>query len=125
MSINLDAMLAKRAETLGEGNKFDVEFGGKTFWVVAPELASADWNDEFNALTNDIREDLIDQATAREEFCRLLLADQVDAFVEAATKANIDPFTVLQLAMEEHREQVGKTRPRHSSANTQTRSKRR
>lgn len=71
MTIDLNAMLAKRAEVLGEGNKFDVKLGDKTFYFVAPELASSEWNDRHQAFLEDIRDGLMTSETAREEFLGL------------------------------------------------------
>lgn len=112
MTIDLNAMLAKRAEVLGEGNKFDVTLGDKTFYFVAPELASSDWNDRHQAFLEDIQEGLLTSTTAREEFLELTLEDQAEEFAQAADNIGVDPFIIAQMAFQEHAESVGKPNPR-------------
>lgn len=125
MSINMDALIAKRAEVLGEGHKFDIELGGKKFWLVAPELASEEWNRTFEALQEDLREGIVSTDDFREEFLNLLLEDQVEEFRKATEKLTVDSMTVARMALEEHAEVVGKARSRKSLRNTRTSAKRR
>lgn len=125
MTIDLNAMLAKRAEVLGEGNKFDVTLGDKTFYFVAPELASSEWNDRHQAFLEDIQDGLMTSTTAREEFLELALEDQAEEFAQAADAIGIDPFIIAQMAFQEHAESVGKTQSQKSSNRAQRRAKRR
>lgn len=125
MTIDLNAMLAKRAEVLEEGNKFDVKLGDKTFYFVAPELASSEWNDRHQAFLEDIRDGLMTSETAREEFLGLALEDQAEEFAEAADNIGVDPFIIAQMAFQEHAESVGKTQSQKSLNRTQRRAKQR
>ncbi|AEX68845.1 hypothetical protein Q6D62_00930 [Corynebacterium diphtheriae] len=125
MTIDLNAMLAKRAEVLGEGNKFDVALGDKTFYFVAPELASSEWNDRHQAFLEDIQEGLLTSTTAREEFLGLALEDQAEEFAQVADNIGVDPFIIAQMAFQEHAESVGKTQSQKSLNRTQRRAKRR
>lgn len=125
MTIDLNAMLAKRREVLGEGNKFDVDFGGKKFWFVAPNLASEEWNARFNDLQDDLKADAISRGDFAEEFLDLLLDDQVDEFRKAAEKEGIDPSTVASWAVQEYAEKVQENPTRSSSRHIPKRSKRR
>lgn len=125
MTIDLNAMLAKRREVLGEGNKFDVDFGGKKFWFVAPNLASEEWNARFNDLQDDLKADAISRQDFADEFLELLLDDQVEEFRKAAAKEGIDPSTMATWAVQEYAESVRENPTRSSSRNTPNRSKRR
>lgn len=125
MAINMDALIAKRAEVLGEGHKFDIDFAGTKFWFVAPELASEDWNRRLEDLQEDSQDGVIAADQFREEFLSLLLGEQVEAFSKAAQKLDIDPLIVARMAMEEHSERVGKVRSRRSSSNGPKSAKRR
>lgn len=125
MTIDLNAMLAKRAEVLGEGNKFDVKLGDKAFYFVAPELASSEWNDRHQAFLEDIRDGLMTSETAREEFLGLALEEQAEEFAEAADEIGVDPFIIAQMAFQEHAEYVGKTQSQKPLNRTQRRAKQR
>lgn len=124
-AVNLDALLEKRREVLGEKDKFEVSFADKSWWFTAPELASADWNDRFNYYAEDLREGTIGLSDAREELLELLLGDAAEEFAATCDKTGIDPYTVANMAMSEYRENQAKNRSRPNSQRTPKRAKRR
>lgn len=121
MNINLDDLLAKRREVVGSDRGFPVTFGGREFFLVAPELASAEWNDRWAAIQDDIADDVISSSSAREELASLILGDQADDFLTAAAENGIDPVIVISMALREHSEDVKKIRARRNSRPTRRR----
>lgn len=124
-SVNLDSLLEKRREATGSAHCFPVEFSGKTFHFVAPEIASTEWNDRHSALREDSVEGLISQEDLRREMTDLVLGDEAESFIEAANKEDIDPLVLIAWAMEDHADYVGKTRSRQNSNRSQRRAKQR
>lgn len=125
MAIDLTKMLEKRREVLGEGDKFDVTIEGKTFWLVAPEIASEEFNEKIDTLREDAKDELISTADMRVQMLDLFLGEQVEAFDKAAQTSGIDAFTFLQWALSEHADEVRKNPTRPSSRNTRKPAKRR
>ncbi|MGY0887118.1 hypothetical protein ACW675_07185 [Corynebacterium aurimucosum] len=122
---NLDALLEKRREVVGDAHTFPVEFAGITFHFIAPELASSEWNDRHTALRDDIQDGFISTSDARTEMADLVLGDQAAAFIEKANEAGVDPLSLIGWALQDHAEYVGKIRSRENSNRSQRRAKRR
>lgn len=122
---NLDALLAKRREVVGDDHSFPVEFAGTTFHFVAPELASTEWNDRHTALRDDAEDGLISTDDLRAEMADLILGDEAADFIEKADEAGIDPLTLIGWAMRDHAEHVGKIQSRENSNRSQRRARRR
>ncbi|MDK6814508.1 hypothetical protein QP363_10960 [Corynebacterium sp. UMB6689] len=122
---NLDALLEKRREVVGDSHSFPVEFAGTTFHFVAPELASAEWNDRHTALRDDIQDGVITSGDARAEMADLVLGDEAEAFIEKANEADVDPLSLIGWALQDHADYVGKIRSRENSNRFQRRAKRR
>ncbi|MGV3071482.1 hypothetical protein ACEE90_03430 [Corynebacterium phoceense] len=125
MSINLDALLEKRREVVGDAHKFPVEFQGKTFHFVAPEIASSEWNDKRNQLNDDYEDGIISAESMRDETLALILEDEAEDFRATADAAGVDPLTLLGMAMQDHADHVGKIRARQNSNRSQRRAKQR
>ncbi|QRP98947.1 hypothetical protein I6J72_05455 [Corynebacterium sp. FDAARGOS 1242] len=122
---NLDALLAKRREVVGDAHTFPVEFAGTTFHFIAPELASAEWNDRHTELREDAADGIIFGDTLRAEMTDLILGDEAEAFIEKANEAGVDPLSMIGWAMQDHAEHVGKTQSRQSSNRSQRRARQR
>lgn len=125
-----DALIAKRREAVGgSGKTFTMPGFGRDWELMAPELASAAWNDRFTELQQDVRDDAISTSDFRTEFCELILGDQAADFMDACDAAmdgeGIDPIDLLTWAMSEHREKVQENPTRSSSRNNRPRAKRR
>lgn len=124
-AIDLTAMLEKRREVLGSKDKFEVTINDKSFFMVAPEIASEEWNEQFDNLNDDIADGVIARDDFRAEFFEMLLGDQSEEFQEEVRAQNVDPFIFATWALKEHANEVGKTQSRMSSNRSQRRSKRR
>lgn len=125
MSVDLSKMIEKRREVLGEGDKFDVTLGDQQFWIIAPELATAEFNDQFENMKQDAADGLLSSSDLRADALALFLGDSADAFATATETAGIDGFALLQWALEEHAAEVRRNPTRPTSRNTPKRAKRR
>lgn len=123
---SFDELIAQRADAIGaDGRVVPIDGFGKTWHLNAPNLQSAEWNDRFNALTEDVRDDAISTADFREELGELMLSDQKEDFFKEADKAGIDPLMLLQFALDKMGEAMAENPTRPSSRSTQKRAKRR
>ncbi|WP_066527155.1 hypothetical protein [Corynebacterium bouchesdurhonense] len=123
---SFDDFIAQRADAVGaDGGTVQIEGFGKTWNLNVPALQSADWNDRFQELTDDVREEVISPQDFRHEFGELLLGEQKDDFFEAADKAGIDPLVLLRWALENMAEAVAENPFPQSSRSTRPRAKRR
>lgn len=125
MTINLDAMLAKRREAVGDAKGFPVEFGGKTFYFTAPELASSDFNDRFDELQRDVQDGLMTAKDVRAEFLDMFLGEQADEFAALCEKEKVDPTPIILYAVQEHNEAVAENPTQMRSRNSRKPVKRR
>lgn len=124
--INIDAMLEKRREVLGEGDRFQIVVNEKEFWLKAPELADQEWNDEFSAFREDAEAGRLTNADAREWLVSLFVDDkEVEALKEACAALKIDIAAVIQYAISEHAEEVAENPTPKSSRRFRRQSKRR
>lgn len=127
---SFESLIAQRAEATGaSGGTFTVPGFGREWHIVAPELASTEWNDAWEALQEDSRTDAISFADFRREFVEIFLGDEADDFVEACESAQdgagIDPMQLIRWALEEYGERRGKTQSRGRSVNSRKPRKRR
>ena len=120
-----DAMIAKRKERLGgDGTTFVVPGFGQDWHIAAPELQSAEWNDDVVEMRNDVANGYMSQSDFRDEFVKMLLGEQSDDFMDAADEAGIDPLDLLNWAIEQHTEQVRANPTRVGSRNIRRQQKR-
>lgn len=126
--IDVDAMLAKRAEEVGSVDKFPFMFKGnlpeaKQWWAVDPLVADDDWHD-------DLREISEDEDATLEDIAAHYLGDQWDAFKEAGGHSGIWRLVFNDFQVK-HQRSMGMdadgnpTRGRRSSNRAQRRQKRR
>lgn len=121
-----DALIAKRSEAIGgDGKTFIVPGFGRDWHLVAPELASAEWNDDFFALSEDFQDGLMTLADYRDSLSELLLGDQSDDFQDACDKEGVAPETLLNWAVSEHRKKTSENPTSRSSRASRRRAKRR
>lgn len=127
-----DALIEKRKEAVGgKGNTFNIPgLGREGGWdIIAPDLASPEWIDDFDALQHDVADGQITTAQHREEFCDLLLGDQADAFIKACESANdghgISPVSLLNWALSEYGKAREENPTQRPSRATRRRAKRR
>ncbi|HAT1303606.1 MULTISPECIES: hypothetical protein [Corynebacterium] len=124
-AINLDHLLEKRREVVGDAHKFPVEFAGRVFHFVAPEIAGADWNDRHAELREDSHAGIISTEALRVEMAELMLEDEADDFINLANEQGVDPLSLIMWAVEDHNDRVGKTRSQRNLNRSQRRAKQR
>lgn len=123
---SFDEFIAQRADAIGaDGTTVQIDGFGKTWNLNAPSLQTADWNDRFQGITDDVRDGVISSHDFRHELGDLLLGDQKDEFFEAADKASIDPMVLLRWALENMAEALAENPFPQSSRSTRPRAKRR
>lgn len=123
---SFDDMIAQRAEAIGaDGRTVTIDGFGKKWNISAPNLQSAEWNDQFTELTSDFADGYASSADLREGLGELLLADQKEAFFAEADKAGVDPLLLMNWAVTKMAEDVEANPTRRNSRSTPKRAKRR
>lgn len=74
--IDIDAMLAKREETIGSKDRFPFVVLGETWWCLDPRLSDDSFQDELTELRDDLDEGEIDSVEFRTELIDLYLGDE-------------------------------------------------
>lgn len=121
-----DALIAKRAEVAGgDGTTFPVPGFGKTWHLVAPDLADTDWTDDFYELQADFSDGAISVQDYRTELVELFLGDQAEAFTAECEKVEQDPMKLVNLVVAEYSQERQENPTRSRSRNTRKRAKRR
>ncbi|QOV99505.1 hypothetical protein [Rhodococcus pyridinivorans] len=119
--VDLDAILAKRQETVGSRDRFPAAAYGQTWWVMDPKLADDEWLDDL--------EDLSDEGAGPIELAEHYLgAEQWKKFKEAGGRASdvlaiIDQYMEYQAALDDDEGKAG--RSSRSSTRAQRRRRRR
>ena len=123
---SFDEIIAQRRDAVGaDGRTVAIEGFGKPWQVAAPNLQSADWNDRFQDLVNDVADNIISTADYRVELADLMLGDQAGDFIAAAEKEGVDPLTLLNWALQKIADDAEANPTRPNSRNTRPRAKRR
>ncbi|APT92693.1 hypothetical protein CPHO_07065 [Corynebacterium phocae] len=123
---SFEDLIAQRRDALGADGKTVTFPGfGKDWEVAAPGLQSAEWNDDFSALNQDYKDELLSFADFRAEFCSMILGEQAEDFSAACDKAGVDPVTLLNWALESIQKDVAENPTRRTSATTRQRARRR
>lgn len=120
-----DALIAKRAESVGgDGTTFPVPGFGKTWHLVAPDLADTEWTDAFHDLQGDFTDRVISVQDYRAELVDLFLGDQAEDFTAECEKVGQDPMKLVNWAVDEYSQERQENPTRSRSRNTRRRAKR-
>lgn len=106
-TIKIDDMIAKRREVLGEGDRFKIEFAEKEFWLKAPELSSADWNDQFSDFRTRGERGEFTNEQARDILVDLFIKeDEEEELLDLCDENGVDVALVIQWAVDQHAKEV-------------------
>lgn len=123
---SFDELIAQRRDAVGaDGRTVPIEGFGKTWQIAAPNLQSAEWNDRFQDLVDDVADNVISTTDYRAELADLMLGDQASDFIAAAEKEGVDPLTLLNWALVKVSEDETANPTRPNSRSTRPRAKRR
>lgn len=116
----------RREEIGGDGKSFVISDFGKDWHIAIPELQTAEWNDQLSELRTDVQEGYISQDQFRDEYLDLFLGEQAEEFVVAVLEnLDMDPLSVLTLALTKQAEVSVKNPTRPGSRNIRRQQKRR
>lgn len=116
----------RREEIGGDGKSFVVSDFGRDWHIAIPDLQTVEWNDDLADLRMDVQEGYISQDQFRDGYLDLFLGEQAADFTDAVVEQlDMDPLSVLTLALNKQAEKTAKNPTRPGSRSTRRQQRRR